>query len=145
MSLEARLLSPTEEDPLGIRLRLEEMKLLEDGWADGMQEADNRASGQGVAFQPSELDWLADRFASQYAPGLPQPYLYPMPDGGVQVEWSMPPNEASLEIRFSSRSAEWHCLDLETGLSSERMLRLDQAEAWAWLTEELRRLERTAQ
>ena len=125
---------------LDIVSQLEDMKVLEDGWADGMQPAAKWSERYGKAPNPKGLDWLAAQFHAHYVGSLPQPYLYPTPEGGVQAEWSLGANEASLEIDLASHEADWHCLNSRTDQSSEQILHLDDEAAWGWLVQELRRL-----
>ena len=128
-----------------IRGRLEELKSLDDGWADGMQPAAQWGEGYGKAPAAQGLDWLASQFAAHYDSALPRPYLYPTPEGGVSVEWSLGPYRASLEVDLETCQGEWHCLDLSTSDSYERDLEIAEPEAWVWIAEELRRLDdRTA-
>ncbi len=132
-------------DSLDVRRQLESLRSLKDGWAEGMQPADRWGEGYGKAPIPQGLDWLAGRFAACYPRDLPRPYLYPTPDGGVQAEWSLGANEASLEVDLASHQAEWHCLNVNTRQSVEWVLYLDDATAWAWLEQELRRLRSMAE
>ena len=53
--------------------RLNELRTLEDGWLDG----------KGVAPSSTGLDWLEQRFVSNYSEELPSPFLYPTAEGGV--------------------------------------------------------------
>ena len=126
---------------LEIGRQLEAMKDLKDEWADGMQPVRQWGEGYGKAPAAAELDWLISVFATHYEAGLAQPYLYPTPVGGVQAEWSLGPNEASLEIDSVDHSAEWHCLNLRTGHSAEHTVDLNSNSAWEWLANELRQLE----
>lgn len=120
-------------DPLDIGTRIEELKQLEHGWLDGM----------GLAPLHDGLDWLADSFERDFPADLPQPFLYPTPEGGVRAEWTRHPHESSLEIDLSARVGAWHCLNLETDADQSRSLVLDDPKDWAWLLGELRRLEGT--
>ena len=133
------------EDPLDISRQLLDMKILEDGWADGMQPAARWGDGYGKAPAHRGLDWLADQFAKRYDERLPKPYLYPTPEGGVQAEWPIGSNEASLEIDLTTHTAEWYCLDFNTDASNEKILDLDNAQSWGWISSELRRMESVTQ
>ena len=128
-------------DPLDISRQLADMKRLKDGWADGMQPADQWGNGYGKAPAHHELNWLAAQFANRYDAGFPKPYLYPTPEGGVQAEWPIGSNEASLEIDLTTHTAEWYCLDFHADASTENLLDLDNAKSWDWITHELRRME----
>ncbi len=114
-------------DPLDVTSRLEELKILKEGWLDGL----------GAAPPAVGLDWLASTFDAFYADALPLPYIYPLAEGGVRFEWSLAPHDISLEINLSERSGEWHCLDLETDQEEYRSLSLDAQEGWDWLVDRL--------
>ena len=131
-------------NPLNVRDRLEELRQLQDGWADGMQDAADWGNGYGKAPVHGGLSWLADEFDRRYPDDIPLPYTYPTPEGGVQLEWSLGDCEASLEIDLGRRTAEWHCTDLQSDGFSARDLDLTASESWAWLAAELRRLEPVA-
>lgn len=126
----------TQKAALNIRARLDDFRKLTDGWADGMQAAADWGNGYGIAPSPAGLDWLADEFAKHYPPHAPLPYLYPTPEGGVQAEWSLGPQEISLEVNLATGQAWWHRLDLSTTVDAERDLTLDAA-GWQWLVSEL--------
>ena len=129
------------EDPLGIRARLQGFRDLQDGWADGMQPASEWGQGFGKALDSAGLDWLIREFSSRYNITSPKPYLYPTPEGGVQVEWSLGSYEVSLTIDLLSHMAKWHWLDIDTDEDGAKHLNLDEGQSWTWLQEELSRLE----
>jgi hypothetical protein len=114
-------------DPLDIPARLEEFKALRDGWLDG----------RGIAPPPSGLDWLAGEFETRYPAELPLPYVYPVAEGGVRLEWSIDPEEISLEIDLGRRSGEWHALNLDTDEEKSRTLNLDDETEWNWVIDRL--------
>ena len=134
------LAAEPSRDLLNIGRRLESLKTLKDGWADGSNLPAQWGEGHGKAPGPEGLAWLAGRFLARYASDLPRPHLYPTPEGGIQAEWSMGPNEASLEIDLDAHAAEWHCLNVDTNRADERTISLDDDNAWEWLATELRRL-----
>jgi hypothetical protein len=115
-------------DPLDVLSRLDALRTLQDGWLDG----------EGLAPSASGLDWFATAFKETYPDDLPSPYIYPVAEGGIQLEWSIRPREISLEILFRDHSAAWHSLDLETDEEELRSLNLDEPSAWNWLAERLR-------
>ena len=126
----------TQKVALNIRARLDELRQLTDGWADGMQAAADWGSGYGKALSPAGLDWLAAGFARHYPDYAPLPFLYPTPEGGVQAEWSLGTQDISLEVNLATGQAWWHRLDLSTDNDAERDLTLDAA-GWQWLVGEL--------
>jgi hypothetical protein len=84
-------------DPLDVPARLESLGLLRDGWLDGT----------GTRPSTAGLQWLAKLWLEQWPDDMPLPYVYPTPDGGVQLEWSFDDCSATLEIDFSSRRGEF--------------------------------------
>lgn len=61
-------------DPL---VRLDELRVLKSGWLDG----------QGSVPSKSQFDYLEAFFDALSRRGVPNPYIYPTSDGGVQAEW----------------------------------------------------------
>ncbi len=102
-----------------------------------MQPAAQWGEGYGSAPNHASLDWFAQQFGVHYSSDLPKPYLYPTPEGGVQVEWCIGPLEVSLEIDLDARSGDWHSLNMDSDDEDERDLDLNDAEGWCWFTDEL--------
>ena len=124
-----------------IRQRLDEFALLERGWAASMQSPSLGAPDYGEPLSADGLAWLAERLCAAYAAhDLPDPHLYPIPEGGVEIEWAVRRNDATLEVDLAQRTAEWHCLNLDTHDSWETALDLADAASWRWLADELTRL-----
>jgi hypothetical protein len=122
-------------DQLDIPARLEELKALRDGWPDGRGTAPPRAG----------LDWLAGEIGARYSAELPLPYVYPVAEGGVRLEWSIGFREVSLEIDLGQRSGEWHALDLDTCEDEARTLNLDDEAAWNRMIDRLTEMVGAAQ
>lgn len=106
-------------DACDISARIEELQPLQNGWLEG----------RGIAPSNTGLQWLASSFAQNYPENIPLPYLYPTEEGGVRAEWSRGPSEASLDINLETHGAEWHLLDIETGIEDFASLNLD-ADGW---------------
>src|SRR5262249_40569527 len=102
-------------DPLDFQAQLDDLRTLRDGWLDG----------NGYAPTTDGLDWLAEAFEDHYSDNLRPPYVYPVPEGGVRLEWSIAPQDVSLEINLRERSGEWHSLNLETDEEEVQLLNLD--------------------
>jgi hypothetical protein len=119
----AQLVRSSLVDALDIASRFEELKRLKDGWLDGAGRA---PSHEG-------LDWLAGVLKDRCPDSLPRPYDYPVPDGGIQLEFSIKRLEISLDVDFESRSGEWHSFDLNTGEEEQRELNLTDNADWAWV------------
>jgi hypothetical protein len=106
-----------------IASRFDELKKLKDGWLDGAGRA---PSHEG-------LDWLARVLNDRYPNSLPPPYAYPVPDGGIQLEWSIKRREISLDVDLESRTGDWHSLDLDTQEEEQSELNLSDDADWSWI------------
>jgi hypothetical protein len=120
--------SPTSRDPLDVTARLDELRALQDGWCEGT----------GRSPSDDGLDWYTFAFDRHFADGLPLPYLYPTPEGGVQAEWSIGGREISLEIDLEARTGVWHVLGSTANDEVERELNLTKSGDWNWIANELR-------
>ena len=127
-------------DPLDVPAQLDEFRNIKDGWADGMQYAGDWGNGYGKAPSHAGLDWPSAKFADEYPDDLPLPYIYPTPEGGVQLEWTIGPHETEIEVNLLDHTAEWFRADMVSDVEGEGMLNLDDAKSWAWVVAELRRL-----
>ena len=115
-------------DPLNFGLQLDELRLLQDGWLDG----------EGISPPTNGLEWLNDVFECNFPDVLPLPHLYPTETGGVQAEWSLEPNEITLDVNFETHLGEWHVLNLTSDDVSERTLNCDDAADWTWLVDRIK-------
>lgn len=113
-----------------VTAQMDDLRNLKDGWRDG----------DGLAPSHKGLDWLEAKLSNEYPDHLPLPRIYPTFEGSVQLEWSIGPNDASLEVNLSDRSGYWHNLNLQTGKDEERLMDLDNSGAWDWLNAKLQRL-----
>lgn len=82
-------------DANDVPARLEELTLLKDGWMDG---AGRTPTKDGIR-------WLSDSWVKSYPDDLPDPYAYPTPEGGVQLEWTLGKWELSAEVSLTGRKA----------------------------------------
>ena len=114
-------------DPLDIGTRLDELRLLEDGWLDHSSKA----------LCKKGLDWLEDAFRLHYTGKAPPPRLYPFNDG-ISAEWSIRPFEITLEIDLATKDAYWHSMDMVTKESSEKDINLTDEAGWQWLVDAIR-------
>lgn len=114
-----------------IAARLDEFRLLRNGWLNG----------KGLAPSEVGLDWLTGQIESLYPEELPTPFLYPTAEGGIQVEWTIGVHEVSLEISLADHNGEWHALNLDTQDDFDRELNLDERQNWEWIAGQIRDLE----
>ena len=138
MSLETLSDTPIRSNdqhlPLDVISRIDQFRQMRDGWLDGA----------GLAPPSAGLDWLANQLKVCKVEEIPVPYLYPTPTGGVRLEWSLPPHEATLEIDLHTHVAEWHALDVDTEADESRTLHLDTEADAKWWRECVRSLESNA-
>jgi len=117
-------------DALDIPARLDELRLLEDGWLEG----------HGKSLSREGLDWMSQAIGRYYPDDLPLPFLYPTEEGGIQVEWSKGPNEATLEVDLSTHSGLWHRLNMDTDVENLQPFNLDRAADWECLIGMIRQM-----
>jgi hypothetical protein len=113
-------------DPLDLQWQLANMALLADGWFEG----------QGSTFDKKQLDALLALFREYYT-REDNPYLYPLPDGGISAEWENDHFDISLEVNLARMTAEYHSFDKRDSNTVEKELDLNHATDWAFLLSEL--------
>ncbi len=114
--------------PLHFGAQLDDLRPLQDGWLDG----------EGISPPTNGLEWLNDAFECNYTDEVPVPHLYPTEAGGVHAEWSLDPNEISLDVNLETRLGEWHVLNLTSDDVSERTLNFNDAADWQWLVDRIK-------
>lgn len=117
---------------LDVEAQLYEMRSMEDGWLEGA----------GLAPTNAGLDWLIGAFERGFPENAPPPHLYPTETGGVQAEWSLGPNEVTLEVDLNTHRGEWHALNVKTDAVSERTLNCESNDDWGWLAAEIETMNR---
>jgi len=122
-------LRPRPVDPLDVPARLDELRLLKDGWFEG----------HGSAPTATGIDWLSDRFTRTYPEDLPLPFVYPTPDGGIRLEWSLEPHDITLDIDLAKHTASLHELNLASDEDQEEKLNLDEPAGWGRLIEQIQK------
>lgn len=117
-------------DPLDVPARLDELRLLKDGWLEGSGNAPTSAG----------IDWLSDKFAQLYPEDLPLPFVYPTPEGGVRLEWSLGSRDVTLDIDLGTHVAGLHALNLSSDEELEDRFNLDEPAEWTRLIEQIQRI-----
>ena len=131
---------------LDVPARLDELRDMQDGWADGMQIVSDWGSGYGKAPSHDGLDWLAASFEHNYPDDLPLPYTYPTPEGGIQMEWSIGAFEAEIEIDINDHVGDWFWFERTSEENEgQRLLNLDDSASWAWIAADIRKLRKTTE
>ncbi|MEK6261885.1 MAG: hypothetical protein AABP62_25075 [Planctomycetota bacterium] len=113
-----------------VRARLEEIRHLRDGWMDG----------KGVAPSNAGVNWFTKTFEAHYSVDLPQPFIYPTVEGGLQLEWSLGEHELSLEVDLTHHTGDWHRLHLRTQQDDTRTINLGVDAEWKRLVDEIGQL-----
>lgn len=98
-------------------VNIDELRKLRSGW-DG---SDARPV-DGAALAAAKA--VVDRTGST---GLPEPELFPVPDGGVQIEWRAGPVEIELEIESGGRRIAFVCDDEQAGQQIDGVLPADRS------------------
>lgn len=90
-------------DPLDIGARIDELRLLQNGWLDGVN---------GAQLDPGQLDWLEHQLDVQLVDDHPLPFLYPTAEGGVQIEWSIGDYEITLDADLHQKTGHFHAMNM---------------------------------
>jgi hypothetical protein len=85
--------------------------------------------GEGSEIPREGLDWLATILTRAIDAGLPRPFLYPTPDGGVLAEWPGHTAEVSAEFDLSARSAMLIGTHIRTHAMNEMVVNFDTDDA----------------
>lgn len=110
-------------DPQDVLARLDELRLMKDGWLEGRGLA---PSGRGI-------DWLSEMFSRNYPDDLPLPFVYPTEEGGIRLEWTIDALDVSLDIDLAEHKADWHSMNVQVDAEEEKALYLDSDDAWRWI------------
>jgi hypothetical protein len=108
--------------------RLEELKALNHGWLDRKKS---------FALNKTGIDWLSKTFQHNYADEYITPYIYPTPEGSVQVEWSVNDWEITLEVDLEQHQGQWHALNVVSEQEEKKTLNLNKFDEWEWVTAEI--------
>lgn len=107
-------------DPHDLLARLDDLSLLKDGWLEG----------QGAAPDPQLIRWLADLWPIEFPSDLEDPYAYPTPSGGVQLEWTLGKWDLSANLDLVTKSAALASFNLES--EEERTAEVDLQNPQGW-------------
>lgn len=118
----------TAPDRLNVPAQLDKLRDMQPGWLDG----------EGNAPSHSGLDWLSGVFSRHYPKNATLPYVYPTPEGGVDMEWSIGKREISLGIDLVNHRGEWSRYNTDTDQSDEKTLDLDESADWKWVADQTR-------
>lgn len=121
-------------DPLDVPARLEELKALRRGWLDG----------RGDPPDPEALTWLAHGWMTAYPASLPNPYVYPTPQGGVQLEWSLGTWELSAEVDLDRKRTYFVAVDVAGAATDEFDVDMNSPDGWHTLADLVRKYSATA-
>lgn len=111
-----------------IAARLKSFAAIQPGWYEG----------HGIAFNPTDLDWLTNQFAQRYPADLPRPLIAPTVEGNIELEWDDGKHVIFLEINPATRQAEWRSYQPPDQNELEKTLDLSDPAAWQWLTQAVR-------
>lgn len=79
---------------------LDDLLRLEEGWY----------WGDGGTYEKEDVEWLKQFFVECYPSDLPYPYIYPMPTGGISVEWHDDEVDVEVDVEVDTKSHIGECL-----------------------------------
>lgn len=112
--------------------RLEDLSHLRKGWFNG----------EGEALNSSAVQWFSQLFDQNYDSSLDLPYVYPTPDGNIQLEWSIEKNEISMEVNLTEKTVEINLLNIQSKEEENKFFNLDNnnPQVWEYLNSLIRRI-----
>jgi hypothetical protein len=114
-----------------IPVRLDDFREIRDGWL--LDET-------SIAPSKTGLDWLAANWMRYYSPELPPPYVFPTPEGGIDMEWKIESRRVILEVDLETHYASWLQWDKLTNEEYSQSLDLNSIAAWEYITSKVRAL-----
>ena len=111
--------------------RLEELGNLKLGWGEHGDEP-----------PPSQesLDWLEQKLEEYYDKECPLPVIFPTPEGGISLQWSLGRVSALVEIEDGEHEGDWCYINHDTKDDGDRVLNLDDPADWHWLMAQIKSL-----
>lgn len=126
------------EDAGTIKGRINYLRDLKDGWCD-------RGFNGGIAPPHKGLNWLEYMLISYYPADLPQPYIYPTLEGGVELKWhNLSENRVILEINLEEKTGDWHLQKLYCDLDEYFEFDLSTRFSWYVIVRKIRKLIKTS-
>lgn len=113
-------------EQLDVQWQLEGLAHLKEGWFEG----------QGVAYDRAQLKRL-DKLMGQHFTLEHPTYIYPMPHGGVSIEWENETFDISLEVDLQTLEGEYLAYNKTTKESDEEHFALATPKAWQKLLADL--------
>lgn len=120
--LDVNIIYDDDEPTQPFHERLTEIARTEDGW----YEAGNPAPTHAAVDAMRQFVSLATQEV-----GVPAPYLYPLPDGGVAAEWTLSEWEISAEIRRDGGTVRLHAINTSSSNETCVELVIEDADAIA--------------
>lgn len=102
---------------------------MKDGWMNG----------QGIAPNPTELEWLSKMFNQHYTCDQ-LPDAYPTLEGNIMFEWSIDTWEIRIEINLNTHIGDCGRYNTYTKLDEEKTIDLNNPEDWKWLSNQIQTL-----
>ena len=110
-----------------VRNRLLELLKLEEGWLNG----------EGKPLYRSGTEQFINFFEEYFSATLPEPYLFPTPEGNLQAEWVINSVDITLDIDLSNQSAFYQASSNKNEETDEAILNLTQEQSWQQLNQKL--------
>ena len=106
--------------------RIDTMRHMKDNW---FEPGDKAPSASG-------LDWIFDAYRRHYPKDAPKPFISPMGDGRVNLDWEYDAISVEAEIDIDAHIAETMLYGHQTssaGIEDNAILDMNRTEAWRYL------------
>ena len=110
----------THEPNQSINQQLDYMLNIPDEW-----------NGPGsTAISAQDIVWLRDILKQYWLADMPIPFLFPMENGGIELEWYISYSEHGLEIDFETKTGLWDFWDNKSDQEHSETLDLTLIKSW---------------
>ena len=108
-------------DALDVTARIDQLRLLRDGWHDGEGRAPTRDG----------LRWFASAWESHWPSESPRPRLFSTPEGGVQAEWTVGEISISADVDLVTKLAALLAVNAQSGdITIDESVNLASDDGW---------------
>jgi len=107
-----------------VKERIDNILELKDGWYD---------NDSGTAFNKLHLLTFQNLFLENFNKDLQLPYIFPMIDGDIQLEWTLGDRNIELEVNIETLNSVLYYFDSKT--DSDLNISLKEKDGWLLLND----------